>query len=315
LSDVESEFSHLQREQQVAQSKLPTLAVHQSTSIHNQFPLSSDVALQHASVHQEQQQGSSLLSSTSDTCEKIGEEFPHTAGADTKPEAVQPDAQSLHGRVQELEAMIFRLNEQLQNSEQALASAQDECAAYKELANVLQEVEQESQSASMAGPLASPSSDKSCCWEAAEENTKGQAGQEGKVHELHCVAGDQVNVWSKSCNQWCSGSVQRVNGENIIVEYHKPGCFQTMVKTMRCDPKEVRPQSPRQQVSNAFTVGTDVGIWSKTNQKWILGEVVKYENGMVTTKYQQPDSSEFIFKVLPEGHADLQSSDLMSLSH
>jgi len=321
LSDIEPELSHLQQEQHVTQSNMPTLDVLQSTNIHNELPLSSDVACQHAVVRREQQQDPSLLSSM----------FPPAASADTKPEEVQPEAQSLHNRVQELEVNVCRLNEQLQNSEQALVSAQDECAAYKELVNVLQsekdqaqklpnleasqEVEQETQPASMDGLSKASSSDQPSCCEVAEENTEGQAEPENKLKELHWKAGDQVSVWSNSCNQWCSGTLQRVDGENIIVEYRKPGCSETMVKTMGCDSKEVQLQGPRQHVSTAFAVGAEIGIWSKTNQKWLLGQVVKYENGMVTTKYQRPDSSEFTWKVLPEGHADLQTSDLMLQSH
>jgi len=164
LSDAEPEFPHLEPEQQVAQSELPTLLVHQSTHIYNELPLSSDDAFQHGTSHQEQQQGLALLSFTSDKCEKIGAEFPNITSSDTKFEAVQPEAQNLP----ELEEdQICRPNEQFQNSEQALVSARDECAAYKELVNVLQsekdqadklpkleaskEVEQESQSRSVKG--------------------------------------------------------------------------------------------------------------------------------------------------------------------
>lgn len=145
----------------------------------------------------------------------------------------------------------------------------------------------------------------------------------GVGHETLQV-GSPVEVYSNSLGVWCPGLVQELlEGAAVIAFFYPdmdPNTEKPVTKELPLGHQDLRipgyvnpaaiPDNTGPPVTEGdLTVGGKLEVYSQSRQVWILSDVAKIEDGMVTVQLRYPDmppDSELYEKVLQIGGPDMR---------
>jgi hypothetical protein len=128
-------------------------------------------------------------------------------------------------------------------------------------------------------------------------------------------AKDLIEVWSNSHKQWCSGTVEAVDGSKVHVKYASPDGA-AMTKQMPESHEHLRHAQDMSCSSmmvpqpGVYNVGDQIQIWSNSQHAWCEGRVEQIEGDLVNVKYASLDGQSMT-KKMPKANEYLRHAGQM----
>jgi len=141
---------------------------------------------------------------------------------------------------------------------------------------------------------------------------------EDKFQHRMWAANERVMIYSNSKDQWYSGVISKISSGRmtcVFLSDNSKGAWDCCTKTLPLNTREAKFIQP----SETWKVGAVIGIFIRSKQTWLRGEVQKHDHGEDYYEVKARHGNETIVKRLPKNsyflrHVTGKSSNTLSFS-